>query len=129
MTKDLIRAAIQIAQDKRVDSVVSVSELPVHPRLATRISTEGTLLDFAAPVSEYIRRQDGDKYYAVNGALYLIRRDFFLQCRSLVPPGTYAYVMPRERSLDVDTQWDLHLADLILRNRRVKSSTDACTKV
>ena len=30
---------------------------------------------------------------------------------------TYAYVMPPERSIDVDEAWDLHLCELILRDR------------
>jgi CMP-N-acetylneuraminic acid synthetase len=32
--------------------------------------------------------------------------------------NTFALVMPVERSLDIDTPWDLYLADLILKDRR-----------
>ena len=34
-----------------------------------------------------------------------------------MPKGTYAYVMPPERSLDIDTAWDFHLVELILKDR------------
>jgi N-acylneuraminate cytidylyltransferase/CMP-N,N'-diacetyllegionaminic acid synthase len=123
-TGEDIGAAVLIAQDKQADSVVSISELHPHRQLATRLTAEGVLLDYAASTSAYVRRQDLPKYFAVNGALYLIRRDVFLECHSLVPPGTYGYVMPPERSLDVDTAWDLRLADLILRSRHEACASD-----
>jgi len=113
-TAEDIRAAVQIAGEKNPPAVVSVSEMHPHPSLATRLSAEGLLLDYSAPGSGYVRRQDLQPNYAVNGALYLVQRDLFQQGHSLVPAGSYGYVMPPERSLDIDTEWDLRLAELIL---------------
>jgi N-acylneuraminate cytidylyltransferase/CMP-N,N'-diacetyllegionaminic acid synthase len=41
-----------------------------------------------------------------------------LRDRTFLPPGTHPYIMPPERSLDVDSPWDFYLAELILRNRQ-----------
>lgn len=63
------------------------------------------------------RRQDYGPIVQLNGAVYLVKADVLLRERTFFPPGTVAYRMPVERSLDIDTPWDFHLADLILRTR------------
>ncbi|MBW2619229.1 MAG: hypothetical protein JRC92_10175, partial [Deltaproteobacteria bacterium] len=55
--------------------------------------------------------------FAINGAVYLVRCGVFRRKLSFHPQGSQALIMPLERSLDVDTPWDLHLADLILREK------------
>lgn len=116
-TTDDITAAITLAQERSADSVVSVSLAPSHPHLTKRITADGRIEDFMAhpPVT---RRQDLEPLYALNGAIYLIRREALLERQTFYGPNTYAYVMPPERSIDVDTDWDLHLCELILGDLR-----------
>ena len=64
-----------------------------------------------------VRRQDLPPVYALNGAVFLVRRDFLLERRKWYDERTYAYVMPAERSMDFDTPWELHVADLIMKDR------------
>jgi len=40
-----------------------------------------------------------------------------LERQTFYTDRTYAYIMPLERSLDIDTPWDLYLAELILKDR------------
>ena len=63
----------------------------------------------------YARRQDLPPAYALNGAIYVNRRDSLLHSKTLCPAGATAYVMPPERSLQVDSNWDLYLVDSILK--------------
>jgi CMP-N,N'-diacetyllegionaminic acid synthase len=113
-----IAGAIALAAERDADSVVSVTPATHHPHLLRRITTEGWLEDLAAhpPVD---RRQDLDAVYALNGAIYLARREHLVRHRSFYATRTHAFVMPQERSIDVDTPWDLELCDLILRRRRL----------
>jgi CMP-N,N'-diacetyllegionaminic acid synthase len=114
-TADDITSAMALAHERSADSVVSVSTALSHPYLAKRITTDGRLEDFMAhPKVE--RRQDLEPAYSLNGAIYLARRAHLLETQTFYGPKTYAYVMPPERSLDVDTPWDLHVCDLILRD-------------
>ncbi|MCI0481776.1 MAG: acylneuraminate cytidylyltransferase family protein, partial [Candidatus Dadabacteria bacterium] len=55
--------------------------------------------------------------YRLNGAIYLAKRDLLLETKTWYSEKTYAYIMPEEHSLDIDTPWDLYLANLILRDR------------
>jgi N-acylneuraminate cytidylyltransferase/CMP-N,N'-diacetyllegionaminic acid synthase len=112
-----IDRAVVIAQTYEAIAVVSVCETGHHPYLAKTITEKGMLRDFLQNEVESLRRQDLPPVYALNGAIYLNRAESIRKDRTLVPKGTYAYIMPPERSLDIDAPWDLHLADLILRDK------------
>lgn len=112
-----IENAIQLALERDADSVVSVCEAPFHPYLAKNI-VDGRLESFLPQPEGYLARQNLPKAYVINGAIYLVRRDLLMKQHTFYTERTYAYLMPPERSLDIDTPWDMYLADLILRDRR-----------
>lgn len=112
-----IDAAIQIAETHTAIAVVSVCEMSRHPYLSKRILPDGTLADFVSSDIAYMRRQALPPAYVLNGAIYLNCCESLLHNQTFLPQGTYAYIMPLERSLDIDTPWDLYLADLILKDR------------
>jgi len=114
-TADDVQAAVRILQESGADAVVSVCEAHDHPYWTKRVEPDGRLADFLALDREYPRRQDLPPAYVLNGAIYLARAQMLLQERTYYARGTYAYIMPRERSLDIDTAWDLHLAELLLK--------------
>jgi CMP-N,N'-diacetyllegionaminic acid synthase len=109
-----INDALLFAAVRNADAVVGVSECSPHPLLARTIRKDGTLEEFFKTESDFHRRQDLPPVYAINGAIYLHRPASLRATRSLIPPGAHAFVMPPERSLDVDTLWQLGLAHLIL---------------
>lgn len=111
-----IENVIRIAEAKKAESLISVSPAKDHPYWMKKMDRKGRLRDFIALNRPIPRRQVLPRIYALNGAIYLARREVLLNRRTWYTKRTYAYVMPCERSLDIDTPWDLHLADLILRN-------------
>ncbi|MCS7166160.1 MAG: acylneuraminate cytidylyltransferase family protein [Gemmatales bacterium] len=100
---------------RRVDApaVVSVTPCQPHPFLTFKIDRQGHLEQLWQENISNVRRQDLPPVYQLNGAIYLIKTPILLQQRSFVPRGTYALVMPRERSLDIDEPFDLILAQVI----------------
>lgn len=113
-----IDGAIQLAALRpESEAIVGVSETEHHPFLAKKIEGEGVLEDFVKTDIPYLRRQDLPPAYVINGAIYLNKTESLRKIRKLIPSGTLAYVMPQDRSLDVDTPWDFYLADLIMRDR------------
>jgi CMP-N-acetylneuraminic acid synthetase len=53
----------------------------------------------------------------LNGAIYLARRTVLVEQETWYTDQTYAYIMPPERSLDIDTEWDLRVAGLVLKDK------------
>ncbi len=116
-TSEDIEEAFRILQETACDSVVSVCEAATHPYLTKRITADGRIQDFVETPTGYLARQSLPPVYALNGAIYLVRRDILMERGTFQTENTCAYIMPPERSMDIDTPWDLLLADLILRHR------------
>lgn len=112
-----IDAAIRLAQDRQADSVISVCPALHHPYWMKRLTADGRLVDWLSEQPRYERRQDLPPLYALDGAIFLGRTEVVLAQRSFYTDRTYAYVTPLERSLDIDTPWDLHVAELVLKNQ------------
>jgi N-acylneuraminate cytidylyltransferase/CMP-N,N'-diacetyllegionaminic acid synthase len=116
-TSSDIDAAIRLAQQNQADGVVSVVPVHQHPYWTKCISDDGRLVDFLPLEKDYPRRQDLPPVYALNGAIYLVKREVLLEQQTYYTERTFAYIMPPERSLDIDTSWDLYLAGLIFDDR------------
>lgn len=60
------------------------------------------------------RRQEFDKVFVRNGAIYIIERDYFLKNNKMVNDKPLLYLMSRERSINIDEEFDLVLAEFLL---------------
>ncbi|MFV0624699.1 cytidylyltransferase domain-containing protein [Sphingomonas sp. ac-8] len=94
--------------------VVSVTEAP-HAGWIFEMNAGGALDIGAAPPPT--RRQDMPTRYALNGAIYVADTKELRESRSFLLPGAIGYVMPAERSVDIDGPLDWRLAELLLADR------------
>lgn len=62
-----------------------------------------------------VRRQDAPKCYDMNASIYVWKRDSLFEDNILFKPDTLIYVMPEERSLDIDSELDFELVELLMR--------------
>ena len=56
-------------------------------------------------------RQDHNNYYTVNGAIYAAYSHYFKKVKSFITPKTYTYLMPLDRSIDIDEMADWDFAE------------------
>lgn len=115
-TAEDIDAALEIMQRTGAPGCVSVSEAKDHPWLTYGRDRSGTLMSLCAPpTGASLRRQDLPPAYVLNGAVYAADIAWVLEHRRLMASGhTATYVMPVERSEDIDTWEDLRRADGLL---------------
>ena len=112
-----IDAVIELAKEKNADAVVSVCESKNHPYTTYRLTENGMLEVYVSSDIGYLRRQDLPPAYVLNGAIYLNRCDSLLGAITFVPEGAYPYIMPLERSMDIDTLWDFALVEFVIQNK------------
>jgi CMP-N,N'-diacetyllegionaminic acid synthase len=62
------------------------------------------------------RSQELEKTYRINGAIIITDIQDFLRTRTYYNYPLGAYIMPPERSVDIDTEFDYRLAQLIIEN-------------
>jgi CMP-N-acetylneuraminic acid synthetase len=121
-TSDDIDAAIALLERESADSVVSVTQVPSHysPEWQLHRSENGCLqLANGRPLKEIItRRQLLPKTFYRNGAVYAVRTETLVGGRSLYGERCLGYVMPAERSVNIDGPAELAEAERILTARR-----------
>lgn len=118
-TSEDILAALDLAHAGGCDSIISVVQVATHPLFIKRIEND-QLLPFSESFAEKegARRQDArPPAYVRNGAIYLTRRDVLMERNSIWGGFIRPYVMPPERSANVDSELDLIVAELMLRPR------------
>lgn len=113
-----IDAAVRLAHDRRADAVVSVCPTDHPPEWCNVLPEDGSMAGFLREEVRGVRSQDLPTSYRLNGAIYVYRRARLLRERAFAMDETcYAYVMPSGRSVDIDTELDLELAEVRLRKR------------
>lgn len=122
-SKEDIVEAITLRRVKSAEAVVSVFKAPYHPYWMKVIDENGCLKDFIDLDQEYSSRQFLPPVYALNGAIYLIKREILMERKTLFPPGAIGYEMPVERSVDIDEPWDFQVAELLLKERMKDAGT------
>jgi CMP-N-acetylneuraminic acid synthetase len=61
-----------------------------------------------------VARQSLPAVYALNGAFYIVHRDTLVTHRTFMPPRTLPFVMPEERSINLDTMMDVYVLEALL---------------
>ena len=107
-----IDAAIELCVSKKAPACVSLSE-GKSPAWHYSVTKETRLKPLLKTAGEK-RRQDLPVFYCLNGAIFMAEVPWLKKHKTFLSPKTVGYVMPRKRSLDIDTVWDLRLADVIL---------------
>lgn len=114
-----IDAGIELLLESGADSVISVVDVGAyHPLRMKRVIQNGWLTNYIDQGHEDMRpRQQLPPVYIRNGALYITWRNVLLEQNSFTGRDCRAHIMPAERSVNIDTEFDLVLADYLLRKR------------
>ena len=96
----------QFCQERGAPSAVSVCEVGKHPYWMYQCDAAQRLEPYIEGRPDVMRRQDLPPAYALNGALYLAATDWLLERQDFIGPETLGYIMPPERSVDLDTLQD-----------------------
>ncbi len=112
-----IKQAYHLFEEKAADAVVSVCEMDHSPLWSNTLPEDGSMDGFLDQVAD-AGRQQLPTYYRINGAIYMLRAALLAEgAPGLYREGTYAYVMPKERSVDIDDALDFAIAETILKMR------------
>lgn len=112
--------AIQIFNDKNANSVISVVEASTPVYWHRSISKEGILENFLPEFNALKNRQELKKTYLPNGAVYVFRTEVLRSTREYYTSKTYPYIMPKERSADIDDNFDFEWARYLFKKNNKK---------
>ena len=123
-TSEDIDEVINLQKHSQMESVVSISLSSKHPAWMFSLSKDNTLKNFYKFKPDQ-RRQDLADIYVLNGSIYLATKSFLEINNSFITSATFGYLMPPERSVDIDNEFDWELAEFLMnkRKKQIKSVT------
>lgn len=104
--------------DKMVETIspacVSVTEPTNSPYWMYTVNAKEKLVPLIEQVGIAVRRQDLPLVYALNGAVYVAEVNWLKESKSFLTSETAAYIMPRIRSYDIDTESEFKLCEYLI---------------
>jgi CMP-N,N'-diacetyllegionaminic acid synthase len=117
-TKDDIRSALDLAGQNDASAVVSVTSANYAHPAKLKLMQDGQLKPYLGDSLQQPARQDfGFDVYKTNGAIYLTRREVLTEEGSFYGSRARGFIMPAERSIDIDTLLDFEMAEFLLRRQ------------
>lgn len=107
--------AIELFYAKKADSVISMTEEFHPPVWAKRMDSEGRLTNYFDQPDTLANRQVLPTAYMPNGSIYVFRAEILKEKRNYYTENTYAYLMPKLRSVDIDDIYDFEFAEYLIR--------------
>lgn len=117
-TTENINESIALLIKRQSDGIISVCEAEHSPLWTNTIPDNDSLSDFLDESILNKRSQDLEKYYRLNGAIYLcVTKKLVEQKTFFLRDNCIAYKMDQVQSVDIDNQIDLDLASLCIEKR------------
>lgn len=108
-----IKQAIEKLSIKKTEAIVSVCKEEHNPLWSVTLNVNNKFGKFLKKDAEKNNRQNLPVFYRINGAVYAAFIDYFKQNKGFFGKSTFAYIMPPERSVDIDTEYDFMIASFL----------------
>ena len=116
-TENHIDDAIEFLEAREADAIVSVCEADHNPSWCGTLDDSLSMKGFLKDEFTNKRSQDLEKFYKLNGAIYICKVDKLLEEKKLIlKDKVYAFIMDRKSSIDIDEQIDFKIAESIMKD-------------
>lgn len=112
-----IDGAIRTCVGKNTGSCVTVCEVNKSPYWMFSMAEDGVIKPLMGESFLSKRRQELPMVYIPNGAVFVAMWDWFLEHKTFYGDLAAGYVMPKSRSIDIDTENDFMALDFLIKNR------------
>ena len=117
-TVEDVEQCIALLQRGDCDAVISARPARRNPWFNMVVQDEG-YARLAIPSEEPVgRRQDAPEVYDLDTSVWVYTRSALMEQQARIPEKTKVYIIPEERSVDLDTEFDFESLEALLANRR-----------
>jgi len=108
-----IDEAIELLESKEADAIIGVCEMDHSPLWSNTLPENMNMSGFLRDEVLNKRSQDLEKYYRINGAIYICKTETLLEEKSFfLKDNIFAYQMDRKSSVDIDEEIDFRIAQI-----------------
>lgn len=105
-----IDEALELYFESNAINVISVTPCEHSPLWSNTLPADMSMKNFLK-IDKNLRSQDLDKYYRLNGAIYIYNVNSMMSNKGIEYDNTYAFIMDRKSSVDIDCLDDFNLAE------------------
>lgn len=114
-----IRGAVALLEQSGVSNVITGAPARRSPYFnLVEEDADGVVQLAKKPDRPIVRRQDAPKCYDMNASIYVWKREALHDGAGIFNSDTRIFVMPEERSVDIDSELDFAIVELLLNKRQ-----------
>jgi CMP-N,N'-diacetyllegionaminic acid synthase len=115
-----IREAVKLLENRAVSNVITGTPAHRSPYFNLVELGEDGVAALSKTLAEPVaRRQDAPKCFDMNASIYVWKRDALFENAVLFKRDTLLYVMPQERSVDIDSEMDFQIVEFLMKQRGI----------
>lgn len=119
-----IKGAVELLEKQRVSNVITGSPARRSPYFnLVEIGENGAVKLSKSPKNIIVRRQDAPVCYDMNASIYVWWHDSLFKEGAIFQEDTQIFIMPEERSIDIDSELDFKLVEFLMRGRSSDQSS------
>jgi CMP-N,N'-diacetyllegionaminic acid synthase len=111
-----IKECFNMMDSVSANSIISVCEMDHSPLWSNTLHQNHSMDSFLNSEIISTPRQALQTYYRINGAIYLLKVKYFKEFGNVYHHGSYAYLMERSRSIDIDKEIDFVIAESLVKH-------------
>ncbi|SDI30799.1 acylneuraminate cytidylyltransferase family protein [Alteribacillus bidgolensis] len=120
-----IKNAVELLETKGISNVLTGTHARRSPYFNLVEKNKQGVVQLSKPHSSPIfRRQDAPDCYDLNASIYVWKRKALLSQHTLFHKDTELYIMPEERSIDIDSPLDFDIVEFLMSKRGKNSGSN-----
>lgn len=109
--------AIDFIINQKADSIVSLTKVTKSPEWMFCMNEDKTIDSIFN--NDNKRKQEMTNVFQLNGAIYIIKTDYFKKIKSLIGEKTLGFIMNYKESIDIDNMSDWEYVEFLLAKENV----------
>ena len=113
-----IQGAVHLLERQNVANVITAAPARRSPYFNLVELGEDGVVRLSKPLERpIVRRQDSPKCFDMNASIYVWQRAALFDCPTVFNADTRLFIMPAERSTDIDNELDFEIVELLMKQR------------
>lgn len=113
-----IQGAVDLLERNHVSNVITAAPARRSPYFNLVELGDDEVVRLSKPLEKpIVRRQDSPQCFDMNASIYVWTRTALFECPTLFNVDTRLFVMPEERSIDIDSDLDFEIVEIMMRKR------------
>lgn len=113
-----IENAVQLLHERNASNIITGCHSRCSPYFSlVELNNDGTPVLSKKPETPIFTRQSSPQTFDMNGSIYVWHKDILLKNNMLFLERTKLYVMPEERSVDIDTPMDWDIVEFLMAKK------------